>query len=73
MTVKINSERVAVDHSYFWQPMETCPPHTKVQLLNPGGVAVYGEWNGRDDFWLGWAPRPKMPPWMNDRRRARRS
>lgn len=60
MTVKINSDRVAVDHSYFWQPMETCPPHTKVQLLNPGGCIVYGKWNGRDNYWKGWAPLPKV-------------
>jgi hypothetical protein len=48
----------AVDHTYFWQPMDTCPRGVKVQLLNAGGVAVYGQYQ-TDSFWKGWAPLPK--------------
>lgn len=57
MTVQIKDE-VAVDHGYFWQPMGTCPRGVKVQLLSPHGVAVYGSWNGKEE-WDGWAPLPK--------------
>ena len=59
MTIKINTEGVAVDSAYFWRPMDTCPANTKVQLLNAGGVAVYGKWNGKDTEWQAWAPLPK--------------
>lgn len=58
--IRINPEGVAVDPEYFWQPMGSCPLNTKVQLLNPGKVAVYGKWNGKDNFWIGWAPLPKL-------------
>lgn len=59
MQIKLTHE-VAVDTQYYWQPMETCPLHVKVQLLGKGGVAVYGRWNGRERFWIGWAPMPKI-------------
>jgi len=56
--LKVNRD-AAVDHSYFWQPMETCPHGVKVQLLNLGGVATYGKYTGKGE-WLGWAPLPKI-------------
>ena len=56
--IKIN-EGIAVDHEYFWQPMSSCPNGVKVQLLNSGGVAVYGTWDGKSKFWQAWAPLPK--------------
>jgi hypothetical protein len=60
MTVKIDDTgAAAVDQDYFWQPMSTCPRGVKVQLLGAGGVATYGQWNGKDSFWQGWAPVPK--------------
>lgn len=60
MTVHINNERVAVDQDYYWQPMSTCPLGSKVQLLNPGGVAVYGKVSNKDIHnYTGWAPLPK--------------
>ena len=46
MTVKLtNDKAAAVDQTYFWQPLETCPLSAKVQLLTAGGVAVYGQYN----------------------------
>ena len=39
-----------------------CPRGVKVQLLGKSGVAVYGQWNGADDFWVAWAPLPKRRP-----------
>lgn len=61
---RINREGVAVDPGYYFQTMATCPANTKVQLLGPGNVAVYGKWNGRDAYWKGWAPCPKIPEHM---------
>lgn len=49
-----------VDTAYYWQPIETCPRGVKVQLLGRGNVAVYGVWNGKDDFWTHWAALPKL-------------
>lgn len=60
MTIKLNHNGPAVDTEYFWKEMSSCTPGHKVQLLGPGGVAVYGTWNGRDAWWLGWAPLPKI-------------
>ena len=57
--VKISSNKVAVDQTYYWQPMSTCPLNVKVQLLNPGRVAVYGSYDGKCTDWQGWAPLPK--------------
>jgi hypothetical protein len=58
----------AVDPDYFWRLMRTCPRSVKVQLLNKGGVAVYGSFDGtldaKDPQWLGWAPLPKKPKEM---------
>lgn len=54
------SGTVAVDHNYFWQPINTCPRGVKVQLLGKGGVALYGSYNGKDTFYTHWAPLPKI-------------
>jgi hypothetical protein len=32
----------------------------KVQLLGKGGVALYGQYNGKDGFYTHWAPLPKL-------------
>lgn len=60
-THKLNTDRtVAVATDYFWnEDMRTCPLGAKVQLLGEGGVASYGNYNGRDPFWVAWAPLPK--------------
>ena len=60
---KIDNTRTAVvDPDYFWKPMSSCPLGHKVQLLNLGGVAVYGTVSLKTiDDWKGWAPCPKIP------------
>lgn len=65
MTVTINSTRTAaVDQSYFWQPIATCPRGVKVQLMPKfTGVALYGQWNGTGPM-VAWAPLPKRPEWL---------
>ena len=60
MTIRIKAGEVAVDTAYYWLPMETCPKGVKVQLLNPGNVAVYGTYTGSAGYWKGWAPLPKI-------------
>lgn len=65
MTVKLTSDKAAaVDQSYFWQPLETCPLSAKVQLLTQGGIAVYGQYSKGQPGFLGWAPLPKRPEYM---------
>lgn len=54
----------AVDQDYFWLPIDTCPHGVKVQLLGKGGVAIYGQFTGKEDFFVGWAPVPNKPDWM---------
>lgn len=62
MTHKISTDRsTAVAQDYFWQPIATCPISVKVQLLGNGGVAQYGVYHGKDDFWVAWAPLPRIP------------
>lgn len=63
---KVNTDkRVAVDQTYYWQRMGTCPLGAKVQLLTTLGVAIHGMVSGatRGDF-LGWTPLPNKPDWM---------
>lgn len=57
--IRVTPGEAAVDQDYFWRDMQSCPIGCKVQLLNPGNVAVYGNWNGRDTWPKGWAPLPK--------------
>ena len=60
MTHKINQvEKVAVAHDTYLQPMSECPVGVKVQLENPGGVLVYGTWDGKNTDWKSWAPLPR--------------
>lgn len=59
--IKIDkSGAAAVDPNYFWQPIATCPRGVKVQLIGNSGVAVYGNYNGKDAFYTHWAPLPKF-------------
>lgn len=59
--MKLNADKtVAVATDYFWdEDMRGCPRGVKVQLLGAGGVATYGHFDGRDGFWIAWAPLPK--------------
>ena len=63
MTSQIDSTgAAAVDHNYFWQPIdENTPRNAKLQLIGSSGVAMYGILsNGRERFFTHWAPLPKM-------------
>jgi len=63
MNFKVNTDQtVAVATDYYWQPINKDTPRgVKLQLLGIGGVAVYGEWDGKSRFWTHWAPLPKRP------------
>lgn len=63
MHVKVKqSEKIAVDHDYYYQPMSTCPTGCKVILLSQHGIAVLGQITHLDaNLWAGWAPLPKIP------------
>lgn len=57
------NDQAKVDPDYFWQPIKTCPLGVKVQLLNRAGIASTGKLAGnKDNWWIGWAPLPKIPP-----------
>ncbi len=59
MTRVSTDKSTIVDDEYHWRPMSTCPMGHKVQLLNLGGVAVYGTVTSKTiNDWLGWAPLP---------------
>lgn len=60
MTIRPSTDKTTiVDEAYTWKPMSTCPHGHKVQLLNLGGVAVYGTVTAKTlNDWLGWAPLP---------------
>jgi hypothetical protein len=61
MSIEIDSTgAAAVDQDYFWKEIESCPRGVKVQLLSSGGVAMYGQYNGKDKFYTHWAPLPKV-------------
>lgn len=63
MTHHINTEKtVAVAEDYYWQEIdENTPRGVKVQLLNLGGVAVYGHWQpSYKGSFTHWAPLPRI-------------
>ena len=51
---------VVSNTTYLIPDMNTCPIGVKVQLLNPGGVLVYGQYDGKSKDWLAWAPLPRL-------------
>lgn len=60
MTYKLNKDQsAAVANDTYLQPMSDCPVGVKVQLENPGGVLVYGTWDGKNTDWKSWAPLPR--------------
>jgi hypothetical protein len=55
-------QSVAVATDYFWKRIDDDTPHgVKLQLLGIGGVAAYGQWDGKNRFWTHYAPLPRMP------------
>lgn len=62
MTRPDKTRTAIVDEGYWFRPMDTCPLGHKVQLLNLGGVAVYGTVTSKTlGDWKAWAPIPNVP------------
>lgn len=62
MNHKVNTqEATAVATDYYWLPLDQNTPRgVKLQLLNIGGVAVYGNYNGvTTTGFTHWAPLPR--------------
>ena len=53
------NQHIAVADAIYLESMDTCPTGVKVQLMNPGGVLVYGTWDGKSKVWQAWAPLPR--------------
>lgn len=60
-TYKLNKDAsVAVATDYYWEKIDANTPRgVKLQLLGIGGVAAYGQYDGKNRFWTHWAPLPK--------------
>jgi hypothetical protein len=56
----INQDAVT-DGELVFRSMETCPTGPKVLLLNVAGIAQTGWWDGKDQWYVGWYPLPKIP------------
>jgi len=55
-----HSHDVAVSNDVYWnESMIDCPRGVKVQLLGAGGIAMYGNYDGKDKFYVAWSPVPK--------------
>lgn len=49
------------DPDLVFRPMTDCPTGPKVLLLNKAGIAQTGWWDGKDQWYVGWFPLPKIP------------
>lgn len=59
--LKVSRNGVVVDQNYFWNlDMAACGVG-KVQLIGKGGLPTYGFKHDAPNFYIGWAPVPKMP------------
>jgi hypothetical protein len=56
----INQEAIT-DADLMFRSMANCPTGPKVLLLNKAGIAATGWWDGKDDWYVGWFPLPKIP------------
>jgi hypothetical protein len=56
----INQEAIT-DADLRFRSMNDCPTGPKVLLLNKAGIASTGWWDGKDGWYVGWFPLPKIP------------
>lgn len=57
----MQTDNAHTDETLFFRTMKSCPINKKVQLLNRAGIATTGWWDGKDDWFIGWFPVPKIP------------
>lgn len=58
----MNNKDAVTDDNLWWRTMDDCPTGPKVLLLNKAGIAQTGYWDGKDFWFVGWYPLPKVPP-----------
>ena len=58
--MKTNKDAIT-DPDLLFRTMDTCPTGPKVLLLNKAGIASTGWWDGKDQWYVGWYPLPKIP------------
>ena len=59
----MTSNKAAItDPNLVWRSMDTCPTGPKVLLLNKAGIAQTGWYDGKQSWYVGWYPLPKIPP-----------
>jgi hypothetical protein len=54
------------DGDLMFRPMTDCPTGPKVLLLNKAGIAQTGWWDGKDQWYVGWFPLPKISAEIRD-------
>jgi len=57
----MQTDNAQTDSTLFFRTMDTCPINKKVQLLNKAGIATTGWWDGKEKWYIGWFPIPKIP------------
>jgi hypothetical protein len=61
-----SNKEVITDPALIYRSMDTCPTGPKVLLLNRAGIAQTWWWDGKDDWYIGWHPLPKIPPGIRE-------
>ena len=56
-----SNDQAITDPALVWRTMEDCPTGPKVLLLNKAGLAQTGCYDGKDLWFVGWYPLPKIP------------
>jgi len=56
------NQQAVTDGALLFRSMNDCPTGPKVLLLNKAGIASTGWWDGKDRWYVGWYPLPKIPP-----------
>ena len=56
------NQQAITDPGLMFRTMDDCPNGPKVLLLNKAGIASTGWWDGKDRWYVGWYPLPKIPP-----------
>jgi len=62
----MNNKNAETDADLLWRTMEDCPTGPKVLLLNKAGLALTGCWDGKDNWYVGWHPLPKIPLYIKE-------
>lgn len=60
------TDRYLAGETEWRDPVVDTPPlGTKLLLMNPSGIAVFGHYDHR--WCIAWAPLPKKPSWLKEK------